>query len=136
MTQRDLAIVEWHDGTLSRVEEFEHGVRLHFSIVFVYRALGGDEYDIEECQASLELVAGSLRASMDSKEISDCELDGPCKSYDVQSLLSGIGPGRILFVLTDGSELSTSFQEAKLYLREPFLRVEHWSGPLVTQETK
>ena len=130
MGQRDLAIVEWHDGVLARVEEVEDGVRLQFSRVLVYRELEQDEYDIEACRAVLELREGRLSASANRKEISDCELDGPCKSYDVQRLLAGIGGGKVRFVMTDGSELATEFLSAKLELLEPFSRVEHWSGPL------
>jgi hypothetical protein len=134
MNTENLAIVEWHDGVLARVQELEHGVRLHFSRVFIYRELSRDEYDIEACEASLDLQAGSLSACTNSSEVADCELEGPCKEDDVQSLLIGIGAGKIRLTMADGTELKTGFRTAKLELREPFVHVEHWSGPLVTQE--
>lgn len=130
----DLQVIEWHDGTLFSVEISQEHVVLNFERAYVYRRHTAERFAIERCGARLILsnvssfrVEGSFAADAC---VTDCDIDSPTSSDDVQRLLHGVDATTIRVTLTNGTKLEARCTAARLDLTGVFEHVRMWEGPL------
>lgn len=130
----ELQVIEWHDGALYSIEISQEHATLHFGRTYVYRRRTAERFAIERCEARLILsrvssfcVEGSFAADA---WVSDCDIDGPGSSHDVQRLLQGVDAAAVRVILTNGAKVEAHCGAVRLELTGPFEHVDVWEGPL------
>ena len=120
--------VGWHDAELERIVRDGKDARLEFSQIYVVRAIGSDQWSQEVVQAVLTFRDARLILDLTDEELTThesrwmyaCTLSEPMDHHDIQRLGTGVGPGRMHFLMHDNSTIRTEFSWVQLKLVGPF----------------